>query len=685
VVDESAELFQDPISQSGEPDPPRKLLSLRHNFSSPRCFGPINIDQFRLPKSRREDCHHERPSYNDGFEGKETDPTRIYMPVKQSRQFRGIFTKFVIHMPSLTIVTKKPGLGGEDGQGDSYKKEGEENEKKRTSIGVKGNVEPKQKTPHSGRSYKEDTMILDHNVRPFCIGQQHEQAGTPRREGEPERFSQSETGGKSESQAKFKDPPPSQIQIPLPRPIMSAYKAFKPRNINSHLRPQENTCLNTQNLRTKTSKTEYEKKIEDRLTLADRAIEHDGMSRNSQGSISMKLVKARYTNTKTCEETMFIKTSRREAIDIDISGTHVNKKNDKSYCSLNEKEDRQSKCASSNTTAISSEGKNDINLPQHQIPRGNKYLVDIPEKIKLPYDEMLKEEMDNCDHSKIDEERCHRELETMDKNIPTDEASNLILQTILENNSTKPDRNAPITREKHRFQMTQRIQRNPSASTKLANIIILKGSADANEQCKFQQSYLSPEAVQFDSSSQNSDRLFPILRGLQVDVPTTQQSFMFEKSQTPIPSPGSPVLNHINSCSVDSSKINNFSSQSSPKDMSSIIIPVSERTRSGMKPMPVSVVPCFSQDHRQSIPELGIFQSADSSTPTTTPMQRQYGRYHATPDQKKNLSVITRRASQNAGTLPGVPLPGGSGRRVRIPSLLQKSLPRRDSYVITHK
>jgi hypothetical protein len=73
----------------------------------------VDITKFRIPLPQTLSSHSKRqrqrkPSYSDGFEGKEVEPIGRWMPVRFPNRRRENYSKITIRMGELTIVAEKP-------------------------------------------------------------------------------------------------------------------------------------------------------------------------------------------------------------------------------------------------------------------------------------------------------------------------------------------------------------------------------------------------------------------------------------------------------------------------------------------------------------------------------------------------------------------------------------------------
>jgi hypothetical protein len=85
---------------------------MKINILPRKRIGAIDISLFRMPENRSSltatRVQQQVNSYSDGFEGRETTPTGVYMPVKRlARRFES-YQKITVKFGELTLVSEKP-------------------------------------------------------------------------------------------------------------------------------------------------------------------------------------------------------------------------------------------------------------------------------------------------------------------------------------------------------------------------------------------------------------------------------------------------------------------------------------------------------------------------------------------------------------------------------------------------
>ena len=122
-LDDAVDLVDDPISQisldslpSGrvrQKQPTRSKAIIAFELRKKQGFGfGIDISDYRMPRSPNTISQSQRrnqqtPSYSDGFEGLELQPTGRTMPVRRSHNWQDRIPKITLSFGQLTLVGNK--------------------------------------------------------------------------------------------------------------------------------------------------------------------------------------------------------------------------------------------------------------------------------------------------------------------------------------------------------------------------------------------------------------------------------------------------------------------------------------------------------------------------------------------------------------------------------------------------
>lgn len=99
-------------SKSNQAKKRKPLHTLRTNFRRQNGFGPIDLEDFRIPKARiqspRSKARVRRsPTHSDGFEGAEARPIGRLMPVKKPSRGHNAIYKTTTRVGELTCASDR--------------------------------------------------------------------------------------------------------------------------------------------------------------------------------------------------------------------------------------------------------------------------------------------------------------------------------------------------------------------------------------------------------------------------------------------------------------------------------------------------------------------------------------------------------------------------------------------------